>query len=133
MNSYIYEQNQARVTEEVNSMTIKILIVDDADDLREIIAELLRSYDYSVEVAKDGIEALGCAVVFNPDIILSDMKMPNMSGPDLKKLLSVNVLTASIPVIFMSGFSSEFPGTDVHILQKPFTIPQLIKALARVL
>jgi len=114
-------------------MAIKILIVDDADDLREIIAELLRSYDYSVEVAKDGVEALRCAVAFSPDIILSDMKMPNMNGPDLKKLLSVNALTASIPVIFMSGFSAEFPGTDVHILQKPFTIPQLIKALARVL
>jgi CheY-like chemotaxis protein len=114
-------------------MAIKVLIVDDSDELREVIAELLRSYDYKVEVARDGREGLELVLAFKPDIVLTDMKMPSMDGPELKRRLTMNPCTSAIPVIFMSGFSSEFQNVGTRVLHKPFTLPQLIKALAQVL
>ena len=58
----------------------RILIVDDEVNARTALAELLRDEGYSVETAADGFKALPRLDDFNPDVLLTDLKMPGMDG-----------------------------------------------------
>jgi two-component system, OmpR family, KDP operon response regulator KdpE len=58
----------------------RVLLVDDEDDLRTLIADLLREAGYAVDSARDGVEALGIVERAMPDLILLDIKMPVMDG-----------------------------------------------------
>jgi DNA-binding NtrC family response regulator len=61
----------------------KILVVDDDASEREGLAELLRVWGYEAEVAADGQRALDQAEVFNPSLVISDLRMPGLSGMDV--------------------------------------------------
>jgi DNA-binding NtrC family response regulator len=61
----------------------RILIVDDEANARSALAELLREDGYVVETAADGFKAIGKLADFNPDVVLTDLKMPGMSGLEL--------------------------------------------------
>ena len=67
----------------------KILIVEDSDDSREMLAELLRVAGYRVEEARNGLEAYSMlkAATEPPKLMLLDLMMPVMSGPELICLL----------------------------------------------
>jgi DNA-binding NtrC family response regulator len=64
-------------------MRARILIVDDEANARSALAELLREDGYVVETAADGFKAIGKLADFNPDVVLTDLKMPGMSGLEL--------------------------------------------------
>jgi DNA-binding NtrC family response regulator len=61
----------------------RVLVVDDEANARTALAELLRAEDYVVETAGDGVEALGKLADFDPDVVLTDLRMPGMNGLDL--------------------------------------------------
>jgi CheY-like chemotaxis protein len=86
--------------------SIKLLVVDDAAAIRSSISVLLTDIGYVVRIAADGFEALSAIRMDTPNILLSDLNMPGMSGFEL--LSVVRLRYPSIQVIAMSGsFSGE--------------------------
>ena len=85
-------------------MPTRILYVDDEDDIREI-AQMSLELDPQFEVrsSASGIEALADAADWQPDLILLDVMMPDMDGPETLKRLADSPLTASIPVAFITA------------------------------
>jgi CheY-like chemotaxis protein len=58
----------------------RILIVDDEANARAALSEILHEEGYTTEVAADGFKALGKLADFNPDVVLTDLKMPGLDG-----------------------------------------------------
>lgn len=80
-----------------------ILLVDDDLTLREMYMERLKAEGFTVEMAKDGEEALAKAADLKPNIILLDIMMPKINGLDVLKKLKDNEETKSIPVIVLTA------------------------------
>jgi len=101
-----------------------ILLVEDEDMVRRYVATVLGGAGYRVLAAADGQEALRIAGSEQVDLLLSDVVMPKISGPELAERLS-------LPVLFMSGYTGDLieqhemlqPG--VAYIQKPFTAGDL--------
>ena len=100
----------------------RILIVDD----EPLVHEMLRNFlarSHEVATAASGTEALRIVPVFQPDVILTDMTMPGMSGADLLDALRQAGVT--VPVILMSGKPITMPEGFFGLLQKPFDLRML--------
>ncbi len=86
---------------------IKILLVEDSKFLRLATERALTRAGYEVTSASDGPEALSLAREKLPDLILLDMLLPKMTGPDVLKALKGDPLTQAIPVVVMTGLSQK--------------------------
>jgi CheY-like chemotaxis protein len=84
---------------------IKILLVEDSKFLRIASERALTRAGYTVCSAADGEEALRMARERLPDLILLDMLLPKMSGPDVLAALQKDILTKAIPVVVLTGMS----------------------------
>jgi DNA-binding NtrC family response regulator len=82
----------------------RVLIVDDEADARTALGELLRGDGYLVETAADGFKALGKVAEFAPDLVLTDLRMPGMSGVDLLKKLRAD--HPEVVVLVMTAFGA---------------------------
>src|SRR5579862_2856464 len=85
----------------------KILLVDDSKFLRLATERALARAGYEVSVAQDGENALEIARERQPDVILLDMLLPKMSGPDVLKALKKDPTTAGIAVVVFTGLSGK--------------------------
>jgi DNA-binding response OmpR family regulator len=81
----------------------KILIVDDSAFEQRMLVDLLSELPYKVSVAFNGLQGYQLALAQHPDLILLDVRMPNMDGYTACRLLKANPATQDIPVIFLSG------------------------------
>jgi CheY-like chemotaxis protein len=82
----------------------RVLLVDDDDDLREALSELLRFGGYDVAAVAGGPEALAWLAEHGaPDLLLLDLMMPGMSGADLKRRLDRDPAFCRVPVVVLSG------------------------------
>jgi DNA-binding response OmpR family regulator len=81
----------------------KILIVDDSAFEQRMLVDLLSELPYKVSVAFNGLQGYQLALAQHPDLILLDVRMPNMDGYAACRLLKANPVTQDIPVIFLSG------------------------------
>ena len=113
------------------------LVVDDSMLIRHTVCRFLEQRGYTVESASNGEEALPIVQRIRPDIIITDMQMPKMSGTELITALKAQPETASIPVVIVAGKNSGF---DAHEHRANFAIfkdidieAQLEKALDAVL
>jgi CheY-like chemotaxis protein len=91
----------------VNARSIRILLVEDSKFLRLATERALTRAGYQMSSAVDGDEALRMAHENPPDLILLDMLLPKMSGPDVLKALKQNPVTRLIPVVVMTGLSQK--------------------------
>ena len=91
----------------VPDKTIRILLVEDSKFLRLATERALTRAGYQMSSAMDGDEALRMAHEGVPDLILLDMLLPKMSGPDVLKALKRDPATQSIPVVVMTGMSEK--------------------------
>jgi two-component system, sensor histidine kinase and response regulator len=80
-----------------------ILVIDDEPAWLKITSHILRNHGYDVQTAGSGAEALRALLKFRPDLIFSDVRMPDMNGFDLVDNLKRNPATSSTPVIFFSA------------------------------
>jgi CheY-like chemotaxis protein len=87
--------------------TTKILLVDDSKFLRIATERALARAGYEVFTANDGEEALQVARDKKPDVILLDMLLPKLTGPDVLKILKKDADTAHISVVVLSGLSQK--------------------------
>jgi len=85
----------------------KVLLVDDSKFLRMANEHALSKAGYQVSTAADGEEALRVANDQLPDIILLDMMLPKISGPEVLKTLKANPATKDIPVIVLTSLSQK--------------------------
>jgi CheY-like chemotaxis protein len=85
----------------------KLLLVDDSKFLRIATERALARAGYEVFTATDGEEALRVARERKPDVILLDMLLPKLTGPDVLKILKNDAATAEISVVVLSGLSQK--------------------------
>jgi CheY-like chemotaxis protein len=84
------------------------LVVDDSMLIRYTVCRFLEERGYAVESATNGVEALQILERLHPDLIVTDMQMPKMSGSELITALKKNQQTAGIPIIIVAGRASGF-------------------------
>ena len=84
------------------------LVVDDSMLIRYTVCRFLEGRGFAVESATNGAEALQILARKRPDLIVTDMQMPKMSGSELITALKANPETANIPVIIVAGRASGF-------------------------
>ncbi|MEM6641891.1 MAG: response regulator [Bacteroidota bacterium] len=118
-------------------MADRILVIEDQEEVRENIVELLELSNYHVEDAADGKEGVQKALKTRPDLILCDIMMPVMDGYEVLYLLSKNPETASLPFIFLTAKAEKQDfrkgmrmGADDYI-SKPFEEIDLLEAIER--
>lgn len=85
----------------------KILYVDDEEDVRRTVKDILTKEGYEVIVAKDGIEALSLVTKDKPDLVILDFLMPGLNGTEVCQSLKKDSLTKSIPVIMVTAYPNE--------------------------
>jgi CheY-like chemotaxis protein len=84
------------------------LVVDDSMLIRYTVCRSLEERGFAVESATNGVEALQILERVHPDVIVTDMQMPKMSGGELITALKKNPETANIPIIIVAGRASGF-------------------------
>jgi two-component system response regulator (stage 0 sporulation protein F) len=117
-----------KISWEVRAMK-KILIVDDQKGVRRLLEELFKKDGWEVQLAADGKEAVERAEEFLPDIILMDMKMPNMNGLEASRIILEKI--SELDIIMMTAYGEmdivkEALDTGVkRCITKPFDIINL--------
>lgn len=124
-------ENIEQTIEMSENKNASILIVEDNDEMRHFLAEIFATL-YKVETANDGAEALELLQHMQPDIILSDVMMPNIDGKELCVRLKSNFETCHIPFVLLTAETSIENniegltlGADDYIT-KPFNVKVLI-------
>jgi putative two-component system response regulator len=110
----------------------KVLIVDDLPANLELLASLLESEGYGLEVAHDGQEAVEKALASPPDLVIMDVSMPRLSGLDACRRLKADRRTHLVPIVLVTGLTARedriqgiAAGCD-DFLTKPIDMEQLI-------
>ncbi len=109
---------------------LRLLIVEDHPDMRDMLTQLFKD-DYEILIAEDGRQGIKLALKEVPDLIISDVMMPEMNGIEMTRTIKTNVITSHIPVILLTvmsevehrieGFET---GADAYI-SKPFEYEEL--------
>ena len=118
----------------------KIMLVEDDNSLREIYSIRLTAEGYTIVSASDGEEALAVAVRERPDLIISDVMMPKISGFDMLDILRSTPETKDIKVIMMTALSSEDQrlrgenlGADRYLVKSQVGIEDVVNVVHDVL
>ena len=118
----------------------KIMVVEDDASLREIYSIRITAEGYEVVSAGDGEEALAVAVREKPDLILSDVMMPKISGFDMLDILRSTPETANIKVVMMTALSAEDQrqrgerlGADKYLVKSQVGIEDVVNTIHEVL
>ena len=118
-------------------MSILALVVDDSMLIRYTVCRFLEERGFAVESATNGVEALQVLARVQPDLIITDVKMPRMSGTELISALKSKPETAKIPIIIVAGRGSGFDTSEKRAnfaIYKDIDIEsQLQKGLEKVL
>ncbi len=124
--------------EESDLQRMSILIVEDNDDLRNFMLYALRS-DFKVTMAEDGAEAWDIIQTQMPDLVVSDVMMPNMDGFELCRLMKSTYETSHIPIILLTALSGKAEqlqglglGADDY-LTKPFDMTLLSQKIKTII
>jgi len=124
--------------EDKPNQLMSILIVEDNDDLRNFI-ELALRVDFDVTIAKNGVEAWEIIQKQIPDLVVSDIIMPEMDGFELCRLVKSTYETSHIPLILLTALSSKAEqlqglglGADDY-LTKPFDISLLMQRIKSII
>lgn len=118
----------------------KIMLVEDDNNLREIYGARLQAEGHTIVSANDGEEALALAVKEKPDLIISDVMMPKISGFDMLDILRSTPETKNTKVIMMTALSqaedksrADKLGADLYLVKSQVTLEDVAKAVDRVL
>lgn len=116
-----------------------ILVVDDEDNLRDVLVEVLRRDGHEVDSAVDGTEGLRRAGERRYDLVITDLRMPGLEGPELYRALRERDPAQPPRVIFMSAntgidqYASFLAETGEPALEKPFNLADMRQVVMQVL
>jgi signal transduction histidine kinase len=115
--------------------TTRVLVVDDNADMRDYVARLLRER-WQVTAVSDGVQALASIREHQPDLVLTDVMMPNLDGFGLLRALRAEAQTANLPVLMLSARAGDEArsegleaGADDYLV-KPFSARELLARVA---
>jgi len=119
-------------------MRARILIVDDHPTMREAMRLVLDGEGFTVDEAADGARALELVARDRPDLVLLDLNMPGISGPDLLEALKASRVTSGIPVVVVTAEEEEGRRAAMQAgaedyLTKPFSPHALVRTVEQVL
>ena len=113
-------------------MSKRILVIEDTEDNRQIIRDLLTSFDYELIEAADGAEGVAMAQSHHPDLILMDIQLPVMDGYEATRRIRAVPELAQIPIIAVTSYAlsgdeakSREAGCDGYVA-KPFSPRELL-------
>jgi two-component system cell cycle response regulator DivK len=113
-------------------MSKRILVVEDTEDNRRIIRDLLSSVGYALIEAVDGIEGVALAEAERPDLILMDIQLPGIDGYEATRRIRANLSMAHTPIIAVTSYAlsgdeakAREVGCDAYIA-KPFSPRELL-------
>ena len=116
-------------------MSKRILVVDDQEDLRGVLRDLLTGSGYTVIEAADGQAGVARAKSDRPDLILMDIQMPVIDGYEATRRIKVDPDLNSIPIVAVSSFAmkgdeekARAAGCD-HYVTKPYSPMQLLRLI----
>ena len=118
----------------------KILIIEDDDSFRNVLVQMLKKAGYDVRQAGDGNQALEVCSLFDPDLVLTDIIMPDKEG--LETIQELLALCPELKIVAMSGGGKFGPDSYLPLaqklgakatLQKPFMREELISTIQSVL
>jgi CheY-like chemotaxis protein len=115
-------------------VSVRVLIVDDDADLRDVLGEVLAIQGWDVRSAPTAYAALEAIGERRPDVILLDQAMPELHGPAFLRILRGAPGAGDIPVVIISGATAS-PATLAlanGYLQKPFDIDEVVALVRRV-
>jgi CheY-like chemotaxis protein len=113
----------------------RVLLVEDAPFLRYAFGRLLRLQGFDVREAHDGQDALRCLEEFHPQLVLTDLMMPVMSGLELISRLRDRPDTASVPVVAITADATTQAEEQARkagaadFITKPVDLPELLQRL----
>ena len=116
----------------------RLLLVDDAADVRMLLQVLLELDGWTVLLAADGPAGVAAALAERPDVVVLDVQLPGLDGPEVLRALRARPETASIPVVFLTGSPpADDPGLLAlgarGVLHKPFAAADVADQLAALL
>ena len=120
-------------------MNKRILVVEDQEDNRQIMRDLLTANDYEMTEAENGQEALAAVAKDRPDLILMDIQLPVMDGYEATRRIKADPSLSSIPVIAVTSYA--LSGDEVKaraagcndFVPKPFSPRQLLAKIRQYL
>jgi two-component system phosphate regulon response regulator PhoB len=122
-----------------DSISKKILIVDDEADVTELVSYHLKAKGYQVQTTNNPNTSLGVARTFLPDLVILDVMMPDLNGIQICRLLRADPQLKNVPVIFLTAKAEESDriqgletGADDYIC-KPFSTKELVLRVSTVL
>jgi two-component system, cell cycle response regulator DivK len=117
-------------------MSKRILVVEDQEDNRQILRDLLSNVGYEMIEAEDGVQALELAAKHRPDLILMDIQLPLMDGYEATRRIKANPDLKSIPIIVVTSYAlsgdeekARLAGCDAYVA-KPYS-PRALLAKIR--
>lgn len=113
----------------MSSSRKKILIVEDHEETRTALGAALEDQGFQIDIAGDGRTALDTITVQAPDLILLDVNLPIMTGPELLEKLEKDPLRRNIPVIVITG-EPDYPKQLAHavaFMRKPVDFFRLLR------
>jgi two-component system cell cycle response regulator DivK len=113
-------------------MSQRILVIEDHEDNRRILRDLLTNADFEVIEAEDGEAGLAAAAAHRPDLILIDIQLPDIDGYEAARRLKGDTLLHAIPIIAVTSYAlageaetARAAGCDAYI-PKPYSPRQLL-------
>jgi CheY-like chemotaxis protein len=120
-------------------MARKILIVEDNPDLSELLATYLNAVGYETSQAGNSAQGISKALIERPDLILTDLNLPDMTAIQATETLKQNPLTSAIPIVVLTATSlgewkdKALKAGVAEYLIKPIPPPALAEVLRRVI
>ncbi len=116
----------------------KILFIEDLPELQKLVAARLKASGYEVVVAKDGQEGVNKVSSEKPDLIITDLALPKITGNIIVRILKTSEQFKHIPVIMLSAFVHERMGEGVQYpaeayIPKPFDAAKLLEKIKELL
>jgi DNA-binding response OmpR family regulator len=108
----------------------KILVIDDEEHLRNLIADFLESEGYEVKTAANGREGLASFQEGTYDVVITDLGLPEMSGLEVAE--EIKNIGSATPVVLLTGFSLQAGGERMKdtkvdlVITKPFQLAQVL-------
>ena len=113
-------------------MNQRILVIEDQEDNRQILRDLLTSADFEVIEAADGETGLAAAAAQRPDLILMDIQLPGLDGYEATRRIKADAVLQTIPIIVVTSYAlagdddkARAAGCDAYI-SKPYSPRQLL-------
>lgn len=120
-------------------MSRLILVVEDQEDNRQILRNMLSALDYKLLEAENGVEALAAIANQKPDLLLMDIQMPIMDGNETTRRIKANPATNKIPIIAVTSYAligdeqkARDAGCDDYV-PKPYSPRQLLAKIRQYL